>query len=224
VDSPELSDLTARARIRDAALRHFGELGFERATIRMIAATAGVSPGLVRHHYGSKESLREACDEHLVELLRRVNEQARADPACRDRNHVAAARAALGPYHAYLARSLADGSAAPVFDEMVRLSEDWLVEADADRPDPPGTDVRARATVITAMSLAVQILHEHVSRGLGVDVHSAEGDRLLARVMIDIYSSPVLTRQAAAEARAGLDALDHAAADTGRRTARRKDT
>ncbi len=47
----DAADLTARARIREAALRHFAEEGYERATIRAIAATAGVSPGLVRHHF-----------------------------------------------------------------------------------------------------------------------------------------------------------------------------
>jgi len=46
-------DLTARARIREAALRHFADDGYEGATIRAIARSAGVSPGLLRHHYGS---------------------------------------------------------------------------------------------------------------------------------------------------------------------------
>ncbi|MFC7644136.1 helix-turn-helix domain-containing protein [Streptosporangium lutulentum] len=67
---PDPEDLTARARIRDAAMLHFGEHGFERATIREIAATAGVSSGLVRHHFGSKQELREACDAHLVKMVR----------------------------------------------------------------------------------------------------------------------------------------------------------
>ena len=53
-------DLTARARIRDAAIRHFADEGYERTTIRGIAVTAGVSPGLLRHHFGSKEELRRA--------------------------------------------------------------------------------------------------------------------------------------------------------------------
>ncbi|MGH3750942.1 MAG: helix-turn-helix domain-containing protein, partial [Micromonosporaceae bacterium] len=51
-------DLTARARIRDAALRLFAERGIGPATIRDIAKAAGVSSGLVRHHFGSKEALR----------------------------------------------------------------------------------------------------------------------------------------------------------------------
>ncbi len=37
-------DLTARARIRDAALHRFGEVGFTAATLRGIAELAGVSP------------------------------------------------------------------------------------------------------------------------------------------------------------------------------------
>jgi hypothetical protein len=34
---------------------------YERARIRAITQTAGVSPGLLRHHCGSKEALRKAC-------------------------------------------------------------------------------------------------------------------------------------------------------------------
>ncbi|MDN5559804.1 MAG: TetR/AcrR family transcriptional regulator, partial [Ruaniaceae bacterium] len=47
------SDLTAAARIRDAAIDVFGRRGFEAASIREIAREAGVSPALVMHHYGS---------------------------------------------------------------------------------------------------------------------------------------------------------------------------
>ena len=38
--------------------------------IRAIAADAGVSPGLVVHHFGSKDGLREACDRHVVARFR----------------------------------------------------------------------------------------------------------------------------------------------------------
>ena len=69
-------DLTARARIRDAALRLFGDRGTDGTTIRDIAATAGVSGGLVRHHFGSKEGLRDACDAYALDSLMRLKEQA----------------------------------------------------------------------------------------------------------------------------------------------------
>jgi AcrR family transcriptional regulator len=71
--APDPEDLTARARIRDAAMQHFAEHGFERATIRGIAETAGVSSGLVRHHFGSKKALRDACDEWLLRTIRRMS-------------------------------------------------------------------------------------------------------------------------------------------------------
>src|SRR5882762_2638903 len=64
-------DLTARARIRDVALRHFAERGVDGTTIRGIAADAGVSAGLVQHHFGSKEELRAACDAYVMNTIRR---------------------------------------------------------------------------------------------------------------------------------------------------------
>jgi AcrR family transcriptional regulator len=61
-------DLTARARIRDAAISSFAATGFD-ATVRQIAARAGVSAGLITHHFGSKDALRAECD---AEVLRRI--------------------------------------------------------------------------------------------------------------------------------------------------------
>jgi Transcriptional regulator len=46
-----------REAILEAALRRFADHGFDGATIRGIAADAGVDPALVHHFYGSKEKL-----------------------------------------------------------------------------------------------------------------------------------------------------------------------
>ena len=61
------SDLTARARIREAAINCFAAEGFG-ASFATIAKSAGVSPGLITHHFGSKAALRAECD---AEVLRR---------------------------------------------------------------------------------------------------------------------------------------------------------
>jgi len=66
VAAPE-SDLTARARIREAAITCFATEGFG-ASFATIAKSAGVSPGLITHHFGSKAGLRAECD---AEVLRR---------------------------------------------------------------------------------------------------------------------------------------------------------
>ncbi len=194
-------DLTARARIREAALVHFAEEGYERATIRGIARTAGVSPGLLRHHYGSKDALRRACDDYVFESLRRLNTQILADPGS-----VAGTRQASKRFGRYVARSLADGSATagPIFDEMVTMTEVWLARADDARSDPPTVDRRVRAALVTAMAAGISLLHEHVSRALGTDMFEAEGDRLLTLALLDIYAHPLLDKETAASAGAGL--------------------
>jgi AcrR family transcriptional regulator len=197
-------DLTARARIREAALREFGEHGFERATIRGIAEAAGVSSGLVRHHFGSKQALRETCDAHVVKRIRRLNEQVRSGTA--PANGVAAARAAVGPYQKYLSRALAEGSATEVFEELVEMGEEWLADLDSRRPDPPYAERKVRAAVSIAMALSITVLHQQVSRSLGVDLFSPEGDRLLALALLDLYSHPWMSPEEASAAVAALDA------------------
>src|SRR5690349_6626082 len=67
--APGPDDLTARAVIRNAALRLFGARGFDAVTVRQIAAEAGVSAALVVHHFGSKEGLRAAVDEHAAQAF-----------------------------------------------------------------------------------------------------------------------------------------------------------
>lgn len=61
------NDLTAKARIRHAALRLFAERGDDATPLRKIASEAGVTVGLIVHHYGTKEALREAVEFDIVE-------------------------------------------------------------------------------------------------------------------------------------------------------------
>ena len=47
----------ARERILAAAIEEFGELGYDGATVRSIAARAGVDSALVHHYFGTKADL-----------------------------------------------------------------------------------------------------------------------------------------------------------------------
>jgi len=49
------------AAILEAAKEAFAEAGFERATIRAVAARAGIDPALVMQYFGSKEALFAAA-------------------------------------------------------------------------------------------------------------------------------------------------------------------
>jgi len=60
-------DLTAKARIRNAAFELFAAMGEDKASMRMVATQAGVTVGLVVHHFTSKEKLRQAVDQLVID-------------------------------------------------------------------------------------------------------------------------------------------------------------
>jgi AcrR family transcriptional regulator len=62
-------DLTAKARIRNAALDLYSQYGPDRVSLRAIAAEAGVTLGLVQHHFKTKAGLRDAVDQLIVDYF-----------------------------------------------------------------------------------------------------------------------------------------------------------
>lgn len=193
-----VEDLTARARIRDAALAHFAEHGVRGATLRAIAEEAGVSLGLVQHHFGSKDGLREACDAYVLEFVKLNVHEALDEHRLDEPEFVSEVYRAGPPVMLYLSRALADGSpgAAVLFDDMVAVTERFL----GDRPD-----VRAQAAVFTAMKLGVHVLRAHVARAMGADPMSAEGAPRVSAAMLEIVSPSFTGSELADQARDGLD-------------------
>jgi len=198
-------DLTARARIRDAALRLFAERGIEGATIRDIAKEAGVSLGLIRHHFGSKEALRDACDRYALDRLLAIKEKVILDGQLANPGFMSANHPTIVALNRYLARALLDGSpaAAGMFDEMVELTEQWV------KRHYPGEirDPRAHAAVLCAMQIGMLGMHEHLSRALGADILSPEGHLRMTRGSIDFHSNALLTPEQATQAHAAIDQL-----------------
>lgn len=70
MSSPAAPVSTARERIRSAALRLFAERGVAATSLREVARAAGVAPGLVGHHFGSKAGLHESIDDFVVDRFR----------------------------------------------------------------------------------------------------------------------------------------------------------
>jgi AcrR family transcriptional regulator len=172
---------TGRERILDAAVTRFAAHGVDGTSLKAIAADAGVSPALIVHHFGSKQGLREACDHHVLELLRTQMRQAAAEGSRldvlealrrRQRGH-----AALLPY---LARALAEGGASidalvdELADETVRSMESNVAAGAYVPTEHP----RERALVLLIWSLGAVTLHEHVRRLLGADL-AGEPEALL---------------------------------------------
>ena len=61
-----------KTRLIKVAMQLFAEKGFDGITVRDIAAAADVSVGLINHHFGSKEGLRDAVDRHFIQQFEEV--------------------------------------------------------------------------------------------------------------------------------------------------------
>jgi AcrR family transcriptional regulator len=55
-----------RSRIIQAALRVFGENGYERASTRQIATEAGVNPPALQYYFDGKDGLHRACGQYIA--------------------------------------------------------------------------------------------------------------------------------------------------------------
>lgn len=73
-------DSGTRDAILDAALELFAERGFDGASVRAIAARAGVDPGLIRHFFGDKESLFIATVGDRTLIPERMSSSYAGDP------------------------------------------------------------------------------------------------------------------------------------------------
>jgi AcrR family transcriptional regulator len=147
------ADLTAAARIRDAAIEQFGQLGFG-VGLRTIAEAAGVSAALVIHHFGSKEGLRKACDDYVAEEIRSSKSEAMRsnDPAT-----WLSQMAEIESYAAltgYVVRSLQSGGelASMLWRRMIENAEEYMAEGVRAGTIKPSRDPHARAKYLAIAS------------------------------------------------------------------------
>jgi AcrR family transcriptional regulator len=192
-------DRTARATIRDAALALFAERGPDAVTVREIATEAGVSPALVLHHYGSKDGLRGAVDEHAAAafdaILARLGE-GEMEEALTGGSTASLAEAFVAgfppdsPLPAYLRRLLLSGDPAAdaLFARWHAMTIALLGQLEAAGVARAGGDRSLRAAFLLANDLAVLLLAPQLRRTLGSDVLTPEGLRAWAAEATDIYA------------------------------------
>jgi TetR/AcrR family transcriptional regulator, regulator of cefoperazone and chloramphenicol sensitivity len=168
-----VDDRTAAARIRDAALRLVAERGFAATSIRSVAAAAGVSPGLVQHHFRSKEELRAALDAFVV---RRVAESV---PILEDDGPPAGLARRIGEaitemiranplLFAYLRRSLIEGDepGLQLFDALVQLTRSRLERLRRAGALRPRVDLQWAALHIVLLDASALMLEGAINRHL----------------------------------------------------------
>ena len=168
---PYSDDLTARARIRDAAIELIGRDGFPGLTVRAVAQRAGVSPGLVIHYFGSKDGLRTECEKFVGDRIHEAIERATAEMPY-DLFGEMSKKLELAPLVPYLLRALADGDGLGrgLFWRVVDDTERYLLAAVAQGAIRPSQDERGRAEMLVSFSLGSQFLAQYL-----VTAESPEG-------------------------------------------------
>lgn len=178
-------DLTTRARIRDAALVLFGEQGFG-VGVRAIAAAADVSPGLVNHHFGSKEGLRRECDDHVRAVIREAKMSYMNRPSPGNLLQQLAEIEEFAPVIAYVMQSLQSGGelAGVLFEHMVEDVEQYLAAGAVSGAIREIRDPQAMARYLATINAGGMLLFLRLRSGTGgkIDYRQAlreYGDQML---------------------------------------------
>lgn len=149
--------------MRDTAIEVFAREGFT-ATVRTIASAAGVSPGLVIHHFGSKERLRAECDAHVLRLTRESSADKVAPRTGLTPFATLTARMddveADGPWVLYLLRSIQSGGtlARDLYEHLASDTEATLAVGVAAGTVVPSSDEPARARYLVAQTLGALLV------------------------------------------------------------------
>jgi AcrR family transcriptional regulator len=196
-------DLTAKANIRNAALRLFGERGHDAVTVREIAVAAGVSAALVVHHFGSKEGLRAAVDGYAAQAFDGLFSMDERDLAAALTGGGGVSVAEMfarafphgSPLPAYLRRLLLvnDPAGAALFGRWHALTRrllDSMTEIGVARP---AEDPAVRAAFLLANDLAVILLRNHIAAAIGVDPLTPEGITRWAAEVATVYTKGAFT-------------------------------
>ncbi len=193
-------DLTARATIRNAALRLFADRGPDAVTVREIAIQAGVSPALVVHHFGSKDGLRTEVDDFATRAFDAIVEALPTE----DLVEMLTGGSTTGSLAEAFARGFPPGSPLPAYLRRLLLTNDpagaalfgrWfaatrgLLEAMVEmgyarRSEDP--DIRA--AFFLANDLALILLRNPIAVAIGADPLTPEGIDRWAREATIVYA------------------------------------
>lgn len=167
-------------KIRTAALQSFAAHGTAATTLRGVAAAAGVSLGLVQHHFATKAGLIKAVDDYVVDVViapmaEPISEQS-TDSVSEVGNRVNRIFAEHPDVATYLGRALVDGSdlGTTIFDNLYEVGTvRWQKRAERGETRP-GIDLPW--AVINAMILALGAIsmRGHIERHMSASFTSPE--------------------------------------------------
>jgi len=171
---PPDGDQSTPARIRQTAAQCFAQDGFS-VSLRTIAEAAGVSPGLIIHHFGSKDGLRQAVDDAMRQRI--VAYKSRTLLGTERRGEILAILGELddmGDMMGYLLQSLRAGGdlARDLLDSYIDLTEELIANGVGQGTMRPSLDPRGQAEYLVLISFGMFLTYTilHPDRATGPDL------------------------------------------------------
>ena len=171
-DGLDVDERSSVERIRNAALKSFATFGTSTTSLRTVAAAAGVSVGLVQHHFGTKAGLVKAVDDHVLGLVIAAIApplaEAPADSIAEMGSRVTRIVAEQPDIVDYLGRALIDGSplGTTIFDTLAGLGVARWNKRNERGETRPEIDLTWAALNALVLPLGTLILRGHVERQL----------------------------------------------------------
>jgi AcrR family transcriptional regulator len=172
LDGVVAEDSSSIERIRIAALRTFGMHGTAATSLRTVAEAAGVSVGLVQHHFVNKAGLIKAVDDHVmsvvVETIAEPIPPPPADSVAEMGSRVTRIVAEHPDIADYVGRALIDGSplGASIFDTLTAFGIARWNQRSERGETRPETDVTWAALNSLVLALGTMIMRGHIERQL----------------------------------------------------------
>ncbi|MDT5412846.1 MAG: hypothetical protein QOG14_5066 [Mycobacterium sp.] len=171
-DGVGAKETSTTERIRTAALKSFATYGNSATSLRTVAAAAGVSVGLVQHHFANKAGLIKAVDDHVLGLVIAAIAPPLAEPPADSipemGSRVTRMVAEQPDIVDYLGRALIDGSrlGTTIFDTLAAFGiARWNKRNDRGETRPE-VDLTWAALNALVLPLGTIILRSHIERQL----------------------------------------------------------
>jgi len=163
-----------------------------------VAEDAGVSAGLIIHHYGSRQKLLEACDQRTLEVTRREKSGLLAGGSGELLAQLAQAEQ-YAPVVGYVLRRLQAGGplAIQLVEDFAANAVDYLADGERAGTISPSRDPQGRAEVLTEMALGALLLQLPAQREQ-LDLEELPAwlrtysERIIGP-LLEIYTFPLLT-------------------------------
>jgi len=189
--------MTARARIREAALELFGRHSVAEVSLKKIADLAQVSQPLIIKHYGSRKGLILAVDNHVLSMLNEMVQLAAkaTQEGSDDRFTVADPRLGDPIVGRYLARLLTEdsGRGAQAYrllhETRTAVVRGWM----SDGVVAADVDAEQLAAVLLAHELSPLLLRDRLIEVLGNDPLDQQGARRWWATVDRLYSGSALS-------------------------------